>query len=47
MMDYMLKRWIAFTRFLDEGRICLTNTPAERAHNARASRSRRNPRLFP
>ena len=23
-MDYMLKRWSAFTRFLDDGRICLT-----------------------
>ena len=30
-MDYMLKRWIAFTRFLDDGRICLTNNAAERA----------------
>ena len=23
-MNYMLKRWDAFTRFLDDGRICLT-----------------------
>jgi transposase len=30
-MDYMLKRWGAFARFLDEGRICLTNNAAERA----------------
>ncbi len=30
-MDYMLKRWAAFTRFLDDGRICLTNNTAERA----------------
>ena len=30
-MDYMLKRWPAFTRFLDDGRICLTNNAAERA----------------
>jgi len=30
-MDYMLKRWGAFTRFLDDGRICLTNNAAERA----------------
>ncbi len=30
-MDYMLKRWHAFTRFLDDGRICLTNNAAERA----------------
>ncbi|MDA9453817.1 hypothetical protein XI00_06005 [Bradyrhizobium sp. CCBAU 21359] len=30
-MDYMLKRWDAFTRFLDDGRICLSNNAAERA----------------
>jgi transposase len=30
-MDYMLKRWDSFTRFLDDGRICLTNNAAERA----------------
>jgi transposase len=30
-MDYMLKRWATFTRFLDDGRICLTNNAAERA----------------
>ncbi|HEX2943121.1 MAG TPA: IS66 family transposase [Rhodopila sp.] len=30
-MDYMLKRWEAFSRFLDNGRICLTNNAAERA----------------
>ncbi len=30
-MDYMLKRWAAFARFLDDGRICLTNNAAERA----------------
>jgi transposase len=30
-MDYMLKRWPAFARFLDDGRICLTNNAAERA----------------
>jgi hypothetical protein len=27
----MLKRWTAFTRFLDDGRLCLTNNAAERA----------------
>ena len=27
----MLKRWDAFTRFLDDGRICLTNNAAKRA----------------
>jgi transposase len=30
-IDYMLKRWPAFTRFLDNGRICLSNNAAERA----------------
>jgi transposase len=30
-MDYMLKRWTAFIRFLDDGRICLSNNAAERA----------------
>ena len=30
-MDYMLKRWGSFARFLDDGRICLTNNAAERA----------------
>ena len=30
-MDYMLKRWDGFTRFLDDGRVCLTNNAAERA----------------
>src|ERR1700730_6342562 len=27
----ILKRWPAFTRFLDDGQICLTNNAAERA----------------
>jgi transposase len=30
-MDYMLKRWTTFSRFLEDGRICLTNNAAERA----------------
>jgi transposase len=30
-MDYMLKRWAVVTRFLIDGRICLTNNAAERA----------------
>ena len=30
-MDYMLKRWPAFGRFLDDGRVCLSNNAAERA----------------
>jgi transposase len=29
-MDYMLTRWDAFSRFLHDGRICLTNNAAER-----------------
>ena len=33
-MDYMLKRWRAFTRFLDDGRICLSNNAAERVLRA-------------
>ena len=30
-MNYMLRRWDDFARFLDDGRICLTNNAAERA----------------
>ncbi len=30
-MDYMLKRWMVFARFVDDGRICMTNNAAERA----------------
>jgi transposase len=30
-IDYQLKRWVAFTRFLDDGRICISNNAAERA----------------
>jgi transposase len=30
-IDYMLKRWTAFTRFLDDGRIFLSNNAGERA----------------
>lgn len=30
-MDYMLKRWSSFSRFLADGRICLSNNAAERA----------------
>jgi hypothetical protein len=30
-IDYMLKRWASFTRFLDDGRLCLSNNAAERA----------------
>ena len=30
-IDYSLKRWVALTRFLDDGRICMSNNAAERA----------------
>jgi len=30
-MDYTLKRWAAFTLFLNDGRVCLSNNAAERA----------------
>ncbi len=30
-IDYLLKRWTAFARFLDDGRICVSNNAAERA----------------
>lgn len=30
-INYMLRRWDAFIRFLDDGRVCLTNNAAERA----------------
>ena len=30
-INYMLKRWPAFTLFLDDGRVCLSNNAAERA----------------
>ncbi|TAN68486.1 MAG: IS66 family transposase, partial [Magnetospirillum sp.] len=30
-IDYLLKRWPAFTRFLDDGRVDLSNNAAERA----------------
>lgn len=29
--DYLLNRWPAFTLFLDDGRVCLSNNAAERA----------------
>jgi len=30
-IDYMLRRWNNFSRFLTDGRICLTNNAAEPA----------------
>ena len=41
-MDYMLKRWGSFARFLDDGRICPTNNAAH-ADNRIMPRSGRNP----
>jgi transposase len=29
-IDYSLKRWVALTRFLDDGRLCMSNNAAER-----------------
>ena len=33
-IDYMLKRWPAFTRFLDDGRICLTTDGVEKSESS-------------
>ncbi len=30
-IDYMLRRWDRFARFIEDGRVCLTNNTAERA----------------
>ena len=30
-INYRLRRWPAFTQFLDDGRVCLSNNAAERA----------------
>ena len=30
-INYMLRRWEAFTRFLGDGRVCISNNAAERA----------------
>jgi hypothetical protein len=43
-IDYMLKRWSAFTRFLNDGSICLSNNAAERG--VRGITLGRKPRLF-
>jgi hypothetical protein len=29
-INYLLNRWASFTRFLDDGRVCLSNNAAER-----------------
>jgi hypothetical protein len=36
-MDYMLKRWASFTRFLDDGRICLSTDGVENRNLARST----------
>ena len=41
-IDYMLKRWDGFARFLDDGRICLINNAAH-TDNRIMPRSDRNP----
>ena len=34
-IDYMVTRWEAFTRFLEDGRICLSNNaPCAASHSA-------------
>jgi transposase len=38
-MDYLLKRGPAFTRFLHDGRVCLSNTAAEAAFGLALGRS--------
>jgi hypothetical protein len=40
-MNYILKRWAAFTLFLDDGRVCLSNNAAERGLRAIAATMRR------
>lgn len=39
-MNYSLERWAALTRFLDDGRVCLSNNAAERALRGIAAGSR-------
>jgi hypothetical protein len=38
-MDYMLKRWPAFTRFLEDGRICISTDGADKSKSESAHRS--------
>ena len=39
-IDYMLTRWPAFSRFLEDGRICLTNNAAGRLIRSNGSSRR-------
>jgi Transposase IS66 family len=41
-MEYMLKRWSAFTRCLDDGRICLSNNGADEPYCPSVSRCELN-----
>ena len=41
-MDYMLKGWSAFTRFLDDGRICLS----DKCRRTSAARHRSRPEVL-
>lgn len=43
-IDYMLRRWDRFARFIDDGRSCLTNNAAERALALRRLGTRRRAR---
>ena len=47
-LDYMLTRWPAFTRFLDDGRICLTTDGADKRESSagRSGYGRSRGRLF-
>ena len=36
-MDYLLKRWTDFIRFLEDGRICLTTDGAEKGDSSACS----------
>ena len=47
-IDYMLTRWQAFTRFLDDGRICLSTDGVEKRESSarRSGRGRSLGRLF-
>ncbi|GGI27732.1 hypothetical protein GCM10010987_45870 [Bradyrhizobium guangdongense] len=46
-MNYMLRRWADFARFLDDGRICLSNNAAERALRHRLGKAQLNLRRQP
>jgi transposase len=46
-IDYSLKRWAAFTRFLDDGRLCMSNNAAERELRAVAWDARIGPSQAP